>query len=260
MTHPIYHVHVEVRHARVRISVNGFPLMNLAAEDDRRVSTPPVNPFLVGSNEVFVEVMPQAEDDLEFESFGQVELCGDVRRFGKGSIVAPGAGDVVATIAIPAELHGVDPIVPPVSFSVHFESGDAPSFAAELLDAEPERDRQAVLDYGMRLVGLVGEGDPARLLREMAPKIEAYAIGYDEPVLAFRNDLGDYLRNELYPAHPEVDLTRSELRAQRCCGGRIWEITREGQPLLRTAPDPEGARMEIPIFVARRDGRFRIVR
>lgn len=260
MAFPIYHLSLQVRHCRARVGLNGFPLMNLWAGDDPRSFAPPINPFLVGSNEVLVEVTPESEDDLDFETYGQVELHGDVRRYDKGDIVGPGAGTLVATLEIPQELRDTEPVVAPVAFAVQFESPDAPSFAAEIVAAQPERDRQAVLDYGMRLLGIVGEGDPDRLVREMEPKIDAYAIAFDEPRLAFSNDLKDYLRGELYPAGPETEVPRGELRAQRCCGGRMWSITRGSDPLLRTAPDAEGARLEIPVFVARRDGRFRVVR
>lgn len=260
MPHPIYHLELEILHCRARVSLNGFPLINLFARDDPRRFTPPINPFLVGTNEVFVEVTPESEDDLEFPSFAPVELRGDVRRYDKGGIVGPGNGTLVATLEVPEALVDHAPVASPVAFSIAFDSPDAPSFATELVDAEPERDRQAVLDYGMRLCGIVGEGDPDRLVREMEPKIGAYSIAYDEPALAFTNDLKDHLRSEFYPNEPEVDIDRSELRTQRCCGGRIWAITRGSDPLLRTKPDAEGARNEIPVYVARREGRFRIVR
>jgi hypothetical protein len=260
MAFPIYHLSLQVRHGRARVGLNGFPLMNLWAGDDPLSFAPPINPLLVGKNEVLVEITPESDDDLEFETFDRVEIHGDVRRYDKGDIVGPGAGTLVATLEIPEELREAEPVVSPVAFSVLFDSLDAPSFAAEIIDAEPERDRQAVLDYGMRLLGIVGEGDPDRLLREMEPKIDAYAIAFDEPRLAFRNDLEDYLRGEFYPAGPITDVPRGELRAQRCCGGRMWSITRGSEPLLVTAPDAEGARLEIPAFVARRDGRFRVVR
>lgn len=260
MALPIYHLSLQVRHCRARVGLNGFPLMNLAAHDDPRSYAPPINPFLVGHNEVLVEVTPESEDDLEFPDFGKVELFGDVRRFEKGSIVGPGAGVLVATLEIPADVREGEEVLPPVAFSVQFHTPDARSFAGEMMDAEPERDRQAVLDYGMRLLGIVGEGAPDRLLREMEPKIDTYALAFDEPRLAFRNDLEDYLRGEFYPAGPVTEIPRSELRAQRCCGGRMWSITRGNEPLLVTAPDAEGARLEIPVYVARRDGRFRVVR
>jgi hypothetical protein len=258
--HPIYHLDVEVRHGRARVSLNGFPLMLLAAGDGPRSSAPPVNPYLVGRNEVFVDLMPESEDDLEFADFEKLQLRGSVRRFAKGDVVGPESGDIVAQIEIPDGLREQEARTPPLSFSVPFDSSDAPSFADELVDAPPERDRQAVLDYGMRLVGITADGDADRLLREMQPKVDAYARAYDEPTLAFRNDLLDHLRGAFFPHRPETDFGRAELRAQPCCGGRLWRITRRGAPLLRTAPDPEGARDEIPIFVARRDGRFRIVR
>jgi hypothetical protein len=258
--HPIYHLALRVEHCRVRVSLNALPLVKLAAGEQPRETMPPINPYLVGTNQVFVELMPESPDDEEFASFDRIVLAGNVRRFKKGGPASPSGGELVADLAIPDWVRELDPKQPPIGYGVEFDSPDAPSFAPELVDAPRERDREAVIDYGMRLCGIVGDGDVGRLLQEMDPKIDAYAKAYDEPRLAFQHDLRDYLSGEFLPAGVEVDFPRTQVRAQPVCNGRLWEVTREGQPLLRTEPDDEGSRNQIAIYVGRYEGRLRVAR
>jgi hypothetical protein len=258
--HPIYHLDLQIEHCRARVSLNGLPIVALRADDQPRSHMPPINPYLVGHNEVYVELMPLSPEDEKFETFGEVVLHGSVRRFKKGGPASPQGGVEIVAIEIPDYIREQDDKVPPLGFSFEFDSPDAPSFAPELVDAPRERDREAMIDYGMRLCGIVSEGDAGRLLKEMEPKLDAYARAFDEPNLAFRHDLQDYLTGEFFPAGVEVDFPRTEVRAQPVCSGRLWHITREGAPLLRTRPDAEGTRSQIEIYVGRYDNRLRVAR
>ncbi len=258
--HPIYHLDLQIEHCRARVSLNGLPIIRLAAGEDPRGFMPPINPYLVGRNEVFVELMPESPEDEKFETFGLARLHGSVRRFKKGGPASPTGGVEILEIEIPDWIAEQEEKTPPLGFSFEFDSDDATSFAPELVDAPRDRDREAAIDYGMRLCGIVSEGDVDRLVKEMEPKIEAYAKAFDEPTLAFRNDLSEYLRTEFFPLQPQVDFPRTQVRAQPVCGGRLWHITRDGGPLLQTKPDAEDSTREIEIYAGRYEGRLRIAR
>lgn len=265
MGHPLYHLELVVRGCRAELRLNDLPLISLTPSDEMPVTfAPPINPFLVGElNLVDVDILPMLDaEGAPITTFADAEISGNVRRFEKGDIVAPGAGDVVAEFAIPDDLKErvrEEGLELPQQFT-HIFANEVIDFTAELGDAPAFSDREALIDYALRLRDLAAARDAAGLLAEMDPKIHAWVAAYDEPYQAF----ADSLRTELaaFVALPlVVDFDRDEIELRSCCAGRLWELRRTpGQPLLQSEPDADGAVTQFPIVVAPRDGRLRVVR
>ena len=195
-------------------------------------------------------------------TFFDARFAGNVRRFEKGDIVAPGSGSVITELAIPEELAQQvrqEELALPISFTHVFEN-EIVDFSDELGGGAVIDDASALVDYALRLDALSAAGDVAALLAEHDPKIHAWVRAYDEPYDAFAASLRDEL-GAFVAAGPKEPLDPRDVELVSCCGGRIWEIRRRsGAPLLRTEPDAEGARMQLPIFAALRDGALRVVR
>jgi hypothetical protein len=265
MGHPIYHLELTASGCRAELRLNDLPLISLVPRDEMPVTfAPPINPFLVGElNLVDVDILPMLDaEGAPITKFADAEISGNVRRFEKGDIVAPGAGDVVTEFSIPDDLKDrvrEEGLELPQQFT-HIFANDVIDFTPELGDAPAFADREALFDYALRLRDLAAARDVPGLLAEMDPKIHAFVAAYDEPYSAF----ADSLREELasFVAMPLVlDFDRDALVLRSCCAGRLWELQRyPGLPLLQSEPDAEGAVTQFPIVVAQRDGRLRVVR
>lgn len=263
MGHPIYHLEVDVERCSVEVRLNDFPVLSLAAPPGVPATfAPPINPWLVGELNIVDVTLHPVDEGGRATSFFDARFSGNVRRFEKGDVVAPGSGEVVTELAIPDELAEQvrdEGLELPLSFT-HVFANDVVDFSDELGEAAPIADDAALTDYAMRLSELAQRGDADALLAEHEPKVRAWVRAYDEPYEAFAASLRDELAAFL-AAGPKEPLERADVERVACCGGRLWALRRRsGAPLLRTEPDAEGARMQLPIYVALRDGRLRVAR
>lgn len=264
MGHPIYHLDLQVKTCDVEVRINDFPVATLASKDDvPSWFAPPINPTLVGDlNIVDVVMRPVVSGSGSVSTFFDAEVEGWIRRYEKGDIVAPGEGDVVATIAIPEELVErvrEEELSLPQSFSFVF-ANDTIDFSDELGSAPLFEDREALLDYAMRLRDLLAARDLDGLMTEHAPKIAAWVVAYEEPAQAFEDSLRQEL-TEFLQESPITDFERDDIELVRCCGGRVWGLERRGgQALFMSEVLPDESVSQIRVFVGARDGQLRVVR
>ena len=265
MGHPIHHLMVSVVSARAEVRLNGLPVGEVAARDKGiPVSfAPPVNPFLADRrNEVEVVLDLSKGFDRKLLPFTAVRLEVELRRFEKGGIVEPGGGDLVTRYVLPPEVLrelAEGERTPPLTVSHRFANG-GPDFSAELLDAAPFDDEEALRDYAMKLRGLAARRDVAGLAAEYAPKVRVWSVAYAEPEAAFAASLAEGVA-EFVAAGPDLAFTRDDVVPVPRCGGRIWELRRRRDlPLLRTLPGEDDERTELTAFVASRGGALKIVR
>lgn len=265
----VHHAELVAQGCVVRAKINELPFVELVGDDPAQAAyvAPPINPYLVGrENMLEVDVWPLVDAPVRASLLAaRVEVA--VRVFHKGDAVAPGTGEALAEADFGAELRARleeverdEDVVVPLTFYVPFDN-DGPAFVDELETAAPYDDVEALRDYAMTLRGHVERGDASALVREMAPKIAAYARAYDEPEAPFRESLLAGLRDRMLPAGVRTDFTRDDVLVVPVCGGRIHELTRpNGEPLFVTAPDDEGASMHLRVLVAPRDGALAVVR
>lgn len=259
---PIYHLELRVHGCRAAVRLNGLPLLALDGTGPTPVSfTPPVNPWLTGAaNDVELELAPPLDGQGGPALAGAlVEL--NVRRFEKGDIVEPGAGQPVTSFGVPDDVRrelARDAVGVPLVLRHAFATPEI-DFSSELRDAPPVDDPEPVLDYAMRLRTLAGRHDAAGLLAEHEPKVAAWAAAYDEEPAAMAASLREGIDALL--AAPDLGFARGDLRATPVCGGRIWEVSRaSGAPLLRSMPDEHMGRRELRALVGMRQGTLRVVR
>jgi len=265
MGHPVYHLELDVRHCRAELRLNDMPLISLTSHDPLPVTfAPPINPFLVGElNIIDVEILPLVDDaGVPTSTFWDAKIEGNVRRFEKDDIFAPGAGDVVTEFTIPDELIErvrEEELELPQHFS-HIFSNEVIDFSGELSDAPPFHDRDALLDYAVHLRDLTAAGNVAGMLAEMDAKIQVWVAAYDETYEAFADSLREELES-FFAERPITDFERDQIELRSCCGGRLWELMKApGLPLLQTGPDAAGGTTQLPIIVGLRDAALRVVR
>lgn len=270
MSHPIYHLDMRVTKCVVRFKVNELPLGELVSLGPNAESfAPPMNPYLVGSaNMLEFEVTPAVGRDGEPIDLGEAEIEVAIIKAVKGDPVAPGEGDQVETYSFGDELRAriaqaredEEELEIPQRFFEIFDN-DAVDFTAELREADELDDEAALRDYAIVLRDLVAASNAAGLAAEMEPKVQAYAIAYDEDDGFIRDSLVDSLKTQVLPAGCVTDFERDDVLLERLCDGRIWELRRpNGRPLVSSDPDEDGGTFQIPILVASRDGSLKVVR
>ncbi len=270
MGHPIYHLDLRVERCRARVSLNDVPVATLEANGDQpEWFAPPINPYLVGAdNELAVEIYPAVTPEGEPIELSEARVELAVMRVEKGRAVAPGEGDRVMEWTSEAELaeridqarEDEEELEIPQTFVMIFDN-EAVDFAAELRDAPPFDDEQALRDYAVVLRDLVGARDAGGLAAEMEPKVQAYARAYDDSADLIRDSLVSVLRDQILPAGPVTGFEAADVQLESHAGGRVWEMRQpDGRPLVASDPDPDGSTYQIPIYVSLRDGALKVVR
>ncbi|HYD39959.1 MAG TPA: hypothetical protein VEB43_03950 [Anaeromyxobacter sp.] len=263
MGHPIYHLELEATDCRAEARLNGFPVLSLSSANGVAVRfAPPVNPYLCGArNQLEVTLHAATRPSGDLTTFGDAAVRGNVRRFEKGGIVAPGTGTIVVEFGITDELRDRvrdEKLELPISFSVPF-GNEAVDFSAELLEAPAFDDTEALLDYALRLRDMVAAGDAAAITAEAEPKSRVWSLAYARPAQEYDDALRDAL-GEFFGGRPIADFGRDDVELTRCCDGRIWRLARRpGQPLLESVL-ADKSRRRIPVHVGVRDGSLRVVR
>jgi hypothetical protein len=264
MNHPIYHVKVLARNCRVDLSLNSFPLGSIQAPDFNPVTdAPPVNPYLAGTrNELKVTILPASDPGGLNTKFDSAEVQIKVCRFEMGQIVSTeNDGQPVAQFSITNELRKQvrdahlefpNPII--IKFS-----NEAIDFSTELLDALPYDNMDALRDYAVYLGGLANARNTNALLAEFEPKMHVWSVSYAKPYQEFMESLKTGLE-QFTGNSPVTKFEREDIELQAVCGGRIWNITRKGKPLLEVFDANLNGTQSFNIYVAPRNGVLRIVR
>ena len=261
MGNPIFHLELQVQSCEAELRLNGFPVIpQLSSPNALPVSfAPPVNPYLAGErNTVELTLRAAVDPDGSEMPFGGADFEMNVRRFEEGDIVEPGAGEMVTVLALSDEVRArirKGERKPPVIIS-HAFANEVVDFSAELLDAPPFEDAEAVTEYALYLRDLMARRDVDALLAEYEPTIRVGAEAYGNPYQEIRDNTRDGL-GEFIADGPELDFNRADLDVRPYCGGRIWGLFRRGG--LHFARSAAG-RGRISIFVAPRDGFLRVVR
>jgi hypothetical protein len=265
MGHPIYHLDISVMTCKVEARLNGFPVFSLEdVSGAPQAFAPPLNPFLAGArNELEVELQAATRKDGSLTTFDDARVSGTIRAFEKGDAVAPGAGEVVLRFGITDELRKrveEDELQLPIVLHETFATPQV-DHAAELRDASPIADVEALRDYGVRLRDLALAGDVGGLLGAFEGKIQAWVRAYQEPYAAFADSMRDEIGSFL-AAGPDLEFGREDIVPRPLCGGRIWELTRgDARPLLATPEvGPDKTSEFFRIYVGAHAGALGIVR
>jgi hypothetical protein len=260
----IHHLFVRAEQCLVRVLLNGFPIVELTPGNMVFSTAPMVNQLLVGKgNELLVTLwtLPPAEE-------GRVppaDIEGSVRRFGPKDLWAqPSAGECLATIGLDEAL--IDSgkrgnVELPFSLVARRFDNDGPCFRERLLEGEPIRDRNAVIDYGLRLRDWLRAQDTTNIAEQIDPKLVDYAEAYYGSVDQLRYELLGFLRGKLFARGLMLEFGADDLEATPCCNERIWRLRRPGnEPFIRTHEDADGFDSMMEVYVGVVDGQLRIVR
>jgi len=148
----------------------------------------------------------------------------------------------------------------PMVVSTTFDNETGPDFsrifeeAPRLPDTPATRER--LKDYAMHLRDLIAQKDTAALVEEFRPAIEGR---YQTGTRLSRSEFMQANRQAVVVENAVLDFTRSDLRVQRWCEGRVWHIWREEATHRGLFQDSSGGGIG-KIYVGEIDGELKVVR
>ena len=304
---PYVYVEAEGAGLRAELAVNGFPVTAL---DGAATYASAVNSRLVGEgNALAVRLVPATEDSALVEAAGWAgpevpagaHLVVAVRRYpadydgwlGDGELLAEvDLREVVAAererrqaaferaLALAASDRARAELLAdseahlairfPLEAEAVFDTADLPSFRAELFEREPV-EREAVLDYAVRLRDMLRAGDVEGLVREAQPKMDWFNESMPQE---YEKDYREMFERVLAFGEVQATFGRSDVVAEPVNGGRLWRLTVPRAPYVdpateRVYPLPSefvyvqnfetGRSNTFPVTVGLEGGRLRIV-
>lgn len=135
-----------------------------------------------------------------------------------------------------------------------FTSEDS-TFGVLLNKISVVKDRNQVIKYGENLLNQLKNKDITGLVKEMQPKIDDYAAIYAvSPQILEQNFLQ---AQSIILAKATAKTT--DIKLIPMCKGKIYEIRLGNKPFF-SSTDKEGGTYELPVYVAKLNGVFQIVR
>lgn len=259
---PIHHADFTIESCVLELRLNGYLLVTVGAEQRYNIA-PPVNFYLAGrTNLLEATLRPFVAPDGRRTTLKTAEMRGSVRAFAPGEMVGLGeGGEILTELTIPSDMRDRalrDELDLPITLTATF-ANTGPDFSARLVDAQPVSDREALLDYGMRLRDLFARGDADAIMKEQAPRIADHALAYYHPlpqVDAFR----EHLVTDLLANHPHTDFERDDLELVSHAGDRLWEIRQKGGGELFITDATDDGAYVLRVFSGLVDGELKIVR
>ena len=219
---------------------------------------------------------------------------GVVKRYGSGDVAGTGSGDgeVVERFSLEAALEAARAeravafarlveatppaaraavtadsprhlaVVPPVEVVVEFESPGAAGFRGRLVEGAVA-EREAVLDYAMRLRAMAQDRDIDALYQAFRPKNEDYDLAYPEDADGSKKTFREYIER-LHHIGLLLDFDRNDVDPVSSNGGRVWELrvprafTADDHFLLTEGLDGYIRTQRVLVGVV--DGELRVVR
>ncbi len=203
----------------------------------------PLNPYLVGENEVRAEVRKK-------NTTKPAQLTINVSAMTQGEIAASNQPGSVTSLEIKdAELKPATTVKAVKKFSAPLD------FSSHLRPTGTASGKEAT-EYTKMIYELFRAKKIEALMKELEVKISDYAAAYPGHDFAteFRSVLTDMLRGKLAP----IDL--NQLRARKAGpGGKVWQILEGKKELIRIIA-PDGSESDMAVYVGVIDRKLKVVR
>ena len=225
-----------------RIAVNGFVLTELEGKSGN--GTASLNPWLIGENELKVEVTKAYPSKPAEIVFGVSEMV---------------QGEMVSTTdrgrLFSLELKNKD-------FSAEGKASAAKKFKSDLdfkghLSEAGEAKESDVIAYAQKFYALFAKKDAEGILRESEVKINDYSKAFGGADM--KTELRRYLTDELFNAKLNR-LNPGALRAVAVGPTKnIWRVF-NGKDELIKGQSPDGSTSELAVYIGLLDGKLKVVR
>ncbi|MEP2772480.1 MAG: hypothetical protein ABJH05_10040 [Fulvivirga sp.] len=237
-----HYLKVSSANAEVSCYLNGFPVYDIDSEGMISNQTP-VNLALVGENNVLKIVAKPLGDNA----------------FVSGGISTYGGGEMVSTDdnregQLQFEFKMEEPTIKTYEFD-----NERFDYSASIQSVPVLNDEEALKDYALKIHSLIKLKKSKRLIEEMTPKLEDTAKAFSVDANIMYENMKQVLQSNIF-ATPWQGVSREEIVPVSYCDGKVWELTqKDGKPLIYYQ-ESEDSYSSMKIFVAKVDGKLRVVR
>ncbi len=238
----IYQVVWNGDNVKGNLFVNDFLIASLSGTQG--FGTAPLNVWLVGENEVRVELKKADTSKASHFKFG-------VSQFIHGDVAATtDRGNLLSVEKKDKDFSGSKN----VKISRKFTS--SLNFSSRFIGTETMKEKE-VIDYAKKIYGLVKKKDAAGLEKEFAVKIEDYTKAFPVHTYGeFKSSLlGELLEGTLEKVNP------GRLRAKKTGpGGNTWHVVEGDKELIRKKSPGDSSISEMAIYIGVVNGALKVIR
>ncbi len=237
-----YYLKVSTSNVEVNCFINGFPVYDI--DGDGMISNQiPVNLALVGKSNT-LKIVAKPKGDNAFVS---------------GGISAYGGGEMVST---DDEREGIVQFEfraeAPVTKTYEFDN-ERFDFGQHIKTVPVVDDREALINYALKIQSLIKLKKAEKLIKEMTPKIEDTAKAFSVDASIMFENMKQVLQSNIF-ATPWQSVPKEDILPVSYCDGKVWELTqKDGKPLI-FYQESEDSYSSMKIFVAKVNSELRVVR
>ncbi len=238
----VYQLTYQVENVTGQITLNGFVMTEMKGAIGN--GTASLNPWLVGDNELEVEV-------VKADSSKPAEVVLGVSVMEQGDLMSTTDKGKLFSL----ELKDGD-------FGAHSKASAAKKFTSTLnfnlhLSGGGEAKESNILAYAQDLYALFAKKDVEGILRESEVRVNDYSKAFGG--VDMKTELRRFLTEELFQAKLNT-LNPASLRAVAVGPNkRIWHVF-NGKDELVKAESPNGSEFEMSVYIGLLDGKLKVVR
>ncbi len=238
----IYQLTYQVENVIGRITVNGFVMTEMNGAIGN--GTVPLNPWLIGENELKAEVTKaDPSKPAELTCGVSVTEQGDIMSTAdKGKLFSLELRD--GDFATPEKRSAVKKFTSVLNFRKHLSEGG-------------QANESDILAYAQKFYALFAKKDAEGILGESEVKVNDYSKAYGGADM--KSELRRFLTDEFFKAKLNT-LNPASLRAVAVGPNKkIWHVF-NGKDQLIKAQSPDGSEFEVSVYIGLLDGKLRVVR
>ncbi len=238
----IYQAMWESDNINGELYVNGFIITGF--KGSQSFGTSPLNPFLIGKNEIWAKVRKADTSKPAHLSFG-------ISKLGKGDVAATNDhGNLLSTELRDDYFKGTGVM----TMGKKFES--TLNFNRNLSGTENVKEKE-VIEYAKQIYELFKAKNAAGIQKEFEVKISDYSKAYSTDIIAA--EFESYLKNDLLLGKLSK-INPNKLKAKKTGpNNKLWQVFEGDKELIRITL-ADGSLNEMSMYIGMVDGKLHVVR
>jgi hypothetical protein len=222
--------------------VNGFIMTEF--KESQSFGASPLNPLLIGKNEIWAKVRKADVSKPAYLSFG-------ISKLAKGDIAVTNERGNLVSVELRDDYFKGSEVM---TMSKKFES--AFNFSRNLSGGENVNEKE-VIEYAKKIFELYKAKNATDIQKEFKVKISDYSKAYSADNIAAEFEL--YLKKDLLPGKLEK-IDPNKLKAKKSGpNNKLWQVFEGDKELIRITL-ADGSLNEVSMYIGMVDGKLQVVR
>jgi hypothetical protein len=251
----VYYLEVTAENCIVTAEINGLPFYNLNAKFKSYFASPLNIGLIRNSNKITINLLPIIGENIALDPNKSCKVEIKLKEYENGDISGPDTGKVLHQQSL--STFATIPIVFNNESSIDFST-----FFDSLIAVNSEEDEKELKDFTNYIVQSALVKNVNVLKKEFSFKLTQYGKAYYIDEAQYQAYGYDFLENYILKYLPEdYNLQISTIIYKDYCDKKIWHcFLWNKEELLYTAEDEEENVHFIPVYIAKMNGKFQIVR